>query len=80
MTTTQRQAASVVSSVEEAPTATTSPEGAHNPSGSLNDAMFQPIVPAPSKAVLGTIQGTGSAPLPPSSSGMTELVEMPIVE
>ena len=80
-TTTQRQAVSVVSSVEEAPTATTSAEGAHNPSGSLNDATFQRIVSAVSEAVLATIQGTGpSAPPPSSSSAATELVEMPIVE
>ena len=80
-TTTQRQAVSVVFSVEEAPTATTSAEGAHNPSGSLNDATFQRIVSAVSEAVLATIQETGpSAPPPSSSSPATELVEMPIVE
>ena len=80
-TTTQRQAVSVVSSVEEAPSATTSAEGAHNPSGSLNYATFQRIVSVVSEAVLATIQGTGpSAPPPSSSSAATELVEMPIVE
>ena len=81
-TTTTQQAVSVASSVEEAPTATTSAEGAHiNPSGSLNDATFQRIVSAVSEAVLATIQGTGpSAPPPSSSSAATELVEMPIVE
>ena len=70
---------SVVSSVEEAPTATTS--AALSPSGSLNDDRFQRIVSAVSEAVLATIQGTGpSTPPPPNSLATTELVEVPIVE